>query len=74
MTISRRRSPILVDYEFNGKSIERVSSMKDLCVVYDNKLSFVSHVELASKKGNSMLSFVKRQCHGTFNADTVKLL
>lgn len=71
LPISRKRSPIFVDYFMNGEKVKRVQDNKDLGVTYNNKFSFNDHIELASNKGLSMLSFVKRQCYGRFNVRKV---
>ena len=74
MTISRKRTTIQADYHINGKAIQRVYDTKDLGLSYKDDFSFNKHFELSSKKGQSMLSFVKRQCYGRFNVDTAKML
>lgn len=74
MTISRKRSPIFANYTLNGKILQRVNAIKDLGVNYNSKFSFNDHYELASNKAMSMLSFIKRQCYGRFNAKTAKML
>ena len=74
MTISRKRSPILAEYHMNGKPIKRVNNIKDLGLPYKDNFTFNMHFELASKKGHSMLSFIKRQCYGRFDVDTAKML
>jgi len=74
MSISKKRSPILADYYIDGKLIKRVHSYKDLGVTYNDEFSFNDHFELSTKKGMSMLSFVKRQCYGRFNLDTARML
>lgn len=74
MTLARKKSPILADYHINGNPIKRVYDNKDLGTNYRHDFSFNVHRELASKKGQSMLSFIKRQCYGRFNVDTAKML
>lgn len=48
--------------------------MKDLGLTYKDDFSFNMHLELAAKKGHSMLSFIKRQCYGRFDVNTAKML
>lgn len=74
MTLTHKKSPVLNEYHINGKPLKRVFNIKDLGVNYEHDFSFNVHHELASKKAQSMLSFIKRQCYGRFNVDTAKML
>ena len=60
LTFTRSLRPISVSYKLNGKTLERVSSMTDLGVVLDCKLSFREHIDSVVNKGSAMLGFIKR--------------
>ncbi len=50
----------IFNYGLNNVVIDRVSSIKDLGVIIDDKLSFTEHVEMISRKSYQMLGFVFR--------------
>ena len=56
------RNPILFDYRINEICQERVTLMKDLGVLYDEKLTFTDHISFITSKSSSMLCFVLRIC------------
>lgn len=49
MTFSHKKNPILNDYFIDDVKIERVFEIRDLVVIMDSKLSFVSHFEYIKK-------------------------
>ena len=53
-------NPIIFDYFLKGFKLLRVHQVKDLGVVFDDKLNFSSHVSYIVSKANSMLGFLKR--------------
>lgn len=60
VSYTRNLRPILFDYTFEGITIQRVTSFKDLGVIFDQKLSFELHLNSIINKANSTLGFVKR--------------
>ncbi|CAB0020662.1 unnamed protein product, partial [Nesidiocoris tenuis] len=60
VSFSRSSSPILTDYVIGGVLLRRGSSMRDLGVLFDNRLAFSDHVDQVCSKGMKMLGFVKR--------------
>lgn len=72
MTFSHKKSIIQATYTIDGKPIERVNEIRDLGVMMDPKLSFLT--EYAKNKADNMLAFVKRESFKTFNTDTAKTL
>lgn len=74
LSITRKLSPVIAEYFINGTAIQRVHNIKDLGVHYDSKFTFTGHQEFIVRKAQSMLSFIKRQCHGRFNVSIAKLL
>ena len=45
LTLSLRRSPVVSTYSIDGTAIERVTVMRDLGVLLDEKLTFGPHVD-----------------------------
>lgn len=43
--------------------MERVRAMRDLGVIFDNKLTFNKHIDAKIAKAFSMLGFLKRICY-----------
>lgn len=74
MTFTHKRNPIVRDYFINGKKIERVTQIRDLGVIMDPKLKFISHHEYIKRKSTSMLHLVKRLCKNKFDLENAKLL
>lgn len=62
MTYTRSPSPINFIYTINGQSLERVSTVKDLGVVFDPKLTFSDHILMLTSTGYKLLGFVLRTC------------
>lgn len=60
ITFSRRKSPFLHTYSIGGKAVSRVSLIKDLGVLLDNKLSFNNHVEYIANKANRSWGMLRR--------------
>lgn len=74
--ISFTRSPrkIIFNYELSGTSIERVSNVKDLGIIFDEKLSFNDHVNGVCKKAHQMLGFIFRACKSFSNISSILVL
>lgn len=47
-------------YSINSVILDRVNTIKDLGLVLDNKLNFLSHIDYIASKAYSMLGFLKR--------------
>jgi hypothetical protein len=60
MSFTRKQIPFVFDYKFEGISISRPESIKDLGVVFDSKLSFNLHINYIVSRSMSMLGFLKR--------------
>lgn len=60
ITYTRKRSPTERVYYLNNIKINRVSTMRDLGVICDSKLSFLPHYNHIVSKANSALGFIKR--------------
>lgn len=60
ITFTRKRSTICFNYTLSNSSLNRVSSVKDLGVVLDCKLSFAEHISYIVSKASKVLGFVFR--------------
>lgn len=74
ITFTHKKQPIIFDYTIDGQKIERVNQIRDLGVILDSELNFVSHTEYITKKAHSVLSFVRRISRNNFGTDVSKLL
>jgi hypothetical protein len=52
--------PIEFVYLINGTALEWVDEIKDLGVIMDEKVSFLSHIEAIISKPSRILGFIKR--------------
>ena len=59
-TITLKRIPIVSSYAVCGEVLERVTTIRDLGVVLDQKLTFESHIDSIVKKGNMALGIMIR--------------
>lgn len=60
ITFSRKKEPILSNYQLMGTSIERTNCIKDLGVMLDSKLSFLQHISYIVTKASRSLGFMFR--------------
>ena len=60
LTLSLRRSPVIGTYSIDGTAIEKVTVMRDLGVMLDEKLTFGSHVDTIVLKANRALGLLMR--------------
>ena len=60
LTLSLRRSPVIGRYSIDGTAIERVSAMRDLGVLLDEKLTFGPHIDSIVLKANTSLGLLMR--------------
>ena len=59
-TLYRTNCFIENNYHFNSVSLSRVYSIKDLGLILDRKLNFISHIDFVTSKAYGMLGFLKR--------------
>ena len=60
LTITRSRNPISFDYHLDGKVLEHVGEFRDLGVIFNESLSFKSHISSLVSRCNKMSGIVKR--------------
>lgn len=74
VSYSRLKNTIVFDYSINGSILSRLSNVRDLGVVFDEKLSFISHIEQVVACASRMLGFILRNSKHFSNVSTIKLL
>lgn len=62
------------NYNINGRTLNRVQSIKDLGVIFDSKLTFETHIKTITKKAYRMLGFISRSLNHFKQPQTYKLL
>jgi hypothetical protein len=60
ITFSRSRYPVEFSYMLGGTVLDRVSSIIDLRVIMDEKITFSEHVDVMVAK--ALLGFIRRLC------------
>lgn len=60
MQFYRKKAPILYDYVIGDSSMERLSVIRDLGVLFDRELSFNEHIDYIVNKAIKTLGFIKR--------------
>jgi hypothetical protein len=66
--------PIEFVYSINGTTLERVDEIKDLGVIMDRRMSFLSNIEAVIWKLSRMLGFnkrISREFHDTYSHKTL---
>jgi len=74
VTISRKNSPIIVNYTMGNHIIERKDEIRDLGVQIDRKLHFGHHIELKTIQARRMIGCIKHFSNGNFTKETQKIL
>ena len=74
MTFTRKLTMTEFDYQINEQNVTRVTAVKDLGVIFDQKLSFNPHIEHVSSQAIKMLGFVIRSTKDFHNIKTLKTL
>lgn len=66
MTFSHSRYTLVSNYSINSIPLERVDRMRDLGILFDQKLTFNDHISFIVSKANSMLGYTKRNAKDCF--------
>lgn len=74
LSFTRKRQYDEFDYKIGNTSISRVTTIKDLGLIFDSKLSFESHCNKMVKKAYKMIGFLFRSLSKFKNYETYKLL
>lgn len=60
ISFHRGNNPIILDYTVNNTAIERVSHIKDLGVIMNERMTYNNHIEHIIAKAKSRLIWIKR--------------
>ena len=60
--LSKKNTSELFDYMIDGIVVNRVTSIRDLGVLFDQKMKFFGHIDYFDFKAYSMLGFTLRIC------------
>lgn len=63
LSFHRNTSPIFFEYKIDDRQLERVKTMKDLGLLFDEKFTFNEHIDSIVAKAYSRLGFMKRICY-----------
>lgn len=74
MIFSRRTVKTNFHYLINGATLPSVVNIKDLGIILDDKLSFVSHISSIISKSLRMLGFIKRNTSDFVTVPAIKVL
>ena len=72
ISFHRLRTPIQFDYSFDVTLIERVFKIRDLGILYDEKITFARHIECIISKAYLMIGFMIRICSEFANPVALK--
>lgn len=74
ISFTRSNSPINHQYRMNTNILQRVTSICDLEVIVDEKLTFKEHVKTTSAKAFSVLGFIRRHAAEFTDVYALKVL
>lgn len=62
MSFHRKASPVGFSYCIGDTALDRITEVRDLGVLFDQKITFVRHVDTVVAKSYAMLGFIRRIC------------
>ncbi|XP_054283520.1 uncharacterized protein LOC129000582 [Macrosteles quadrilineatus] len=74
LTFHRSKNPDIFMYILGENSIPRVTSTKDLGVIFSSDLSFDEHINSIVSKANRLVGFISRSTKGMNNPSALKTL
>lgn len=74
VSYSRKPNTIHFEYVIGDTTLERLSTVRDLGVVFDERFSFVPHIDQMVACASRTLGFILRNCRPFSNVATFKLL
>lgn len=74
VSFSRNKSKIIFEYKIQNRLLQRTHSVKDLGVIFDDKLTYVLHCQSVVNASYKMLGFIIRSCKEFKEVGTFKLL
>ena len=74
MRITRKKSPLVGEYNNEGQPLESVAVYKDLGLLTTSNLSWNKHVDKITARANRVLGLIKRTCRDLKDIDTMNTL
>jgi hypothetical protein len=74
LSFTRKKSPLIHNYNLNSHILERVTYITDLGVIFDYHLTFIYQYEAMLSRANKMLGFIKRRAQEFNNVWVTKTL
>lgn len=74
MSLRRSNNHHINDYHIDGKMVARVDEIRDLGVIVDSRMNFISHIESSVAKARQMTGYIKWLSNGRFHLNTLRLL
>ena len=74
MRITRKKSPLVGEYNIEGQPLEKFNVYKDLGLFTASNLSWNQYVDKITAKANRVLGLVKRTCRDLKDIDTMNTL
>ncbi|CAH2107680.1 unnamed protein product [Euphydryas editha] len=71
---TRKKSPIIFPYHFNGHVIERVEMVRNLGVIFDAKMLMTDHISSIVSRSCRNLGFIIRTCQPFRDAVCLKVM
>ena len=63
MSFYRKRNPILANYFIDDEELKRKTTVTDLGVIFDTKVTFKEHIDNIVTRSYSLLGYIKRTCY-----------
>lgn len=74
VTFSKKKSPILFNYNIDGMDLARVNTIDDLGVIFTSDFSFNQHIDTKIKKAYKMCGFIRRHCTDFTDINSILIL
>lgn len=74
ISFTRKTKPFKYQYKFNNLTINRISNIRDLGVVFDQKMLFSEQIDAVINKAYSSMGFVLRSCKPFNDPLTIKTI
>lgn len=74
ITFTRKTKPIEHNYYVNNVMIKKVTSVRDLGIKLDSKMTFNEHIDMITNKSYKQLGFVKRVSTAFKDVECIKIL
>lgn len=74
ISLKRTNNHISAKYMIDGRDITRVEEIRDLGVLVDSRMNFISHIENTVAAARQTLGYIKWLSSGRFHMNTLKLL